>query len=189
MTWLALAIIALLVVAIAARLMAKKITSQTGLPSGKLVYSDTGFAVGKLGPLTRNEYGEKLEKPLVSKRYGLTGRPDYLVETDDGIIPVEIKSAKMPASGQPYDSHIFQLIAYCLLVEDLLDADVSYGIIRYRDAEVSIEYTSELRDELLDIIDEMREARSASDVHRNHDERGRCASCGMRDICDESLVP
>jgi Domain of unknown function DUF83. len=80
-----------------------------------------------------------------------------------------------------------QLAAYCLLVEDLLDADIPYGIIRYRDTEIMVEYTSELRAELLDIMEEMRAARSSRDVHRSHDERGRCANCWMRDVCDESL--
>jgi CRISPR-associated exonuclease Cas4 len=145
------------------------------------------FDLLKIGPLTSDEYGQKLEKPLISKQYGLIGRPDYLVRTDDGIIPVEIKSARLPSSGQPYDSHVMQLAAYCLLVEDLLDADVSYGIIRYRDAEISVDYTSELRAELLDLIEEMRTARSSRDVHRSHNESGRCANCWMRDVCDESL--
>jgi CRISPR-associated exonuclease Cas4 len=188
MSWLGLIFIALLVATIAAHLLAKRATLQTGLPSGKVIYSDTGFAIGKLGPLTTDEYGQKLEKPLISKRYGVVGRPDYLVQTDEGIIPVEIKSARLPSSGQPYDSHVMQLAAYCLLVEDLLDADIPYGIIRYRDAEIRVEYTSELRAELLDLIDEMRTTRSSRDVHRSHDESGRCANCWMRDICDEALV-
>ncbi|MEN3334827.1 MAG: CRISPR-associated exonuclease Cas4 [Blastocatellia bacterium] len=188
MSWLILSLIALLVAAIAARLLAKRATSQTGLPSGKVIYSDTGFAVGKLGPLTTDEYGQKLEKPLISKRYGVVGRPDYLIETVDGIIPVEIKSAKLPASGRPYDSHVMQLATYCLLVEDLLDADVPYGMIRYRDAEIRVEYTPELRADLFDVIEEMRAARLSRDVHRSHDERGRCANCWMRDGCDESLM-
>src|SRR5437763_3044380 len=107
---------------------ARRVAAQTGLPEGKLIYSDTGFVTGKLGPATTDEYGRKVERPLVSERFGLIGRPDYLVETGDGIIPVEVKSARMPASGQPYDSHVLQLAAYCLLVEDLLDPEVNGGI-------------------------------------------------------------
>jgi CRISPR-associated exonuclease Cas4 len=187
MSLFSIAFIVLLVAAIVARLLAKQATWQTGLPTGKVIYSDTGFAVGRLGPLTTDEYGQKLEKPLISKRYGVVGRPDYLVQTDDGIIPIEIKSAKMPLSGHPYDSHIMQLAAYCLLVEDLLDTDVPYGIIRYRDAEIRVEYTPELRADLLDVIEEMRVARLSRDVHRSHDERGRCANCPMRTVCDEVL--
>ena len=38
----------------------------SGLPPGEVVYSDTGAE-------------EALEAPLISRRYGLVGRPDYLV--------------------------------------------------------------------------------------------------------------
>ena len=39
---------------------------RTGLPAGEVVYSDTG-------------QWEKQEQPLNSRRYGLVGRPDYMV--------------------------------------------------------------------------------------------------------------
>ena len=187
MNFLAAALVVLLVAAIAARRLAKRMAARSGLPAGRLVYSDTGYAVGKLGELATDEHGRKVERPLLSQRHGLVGRPDYLVETDDGIIPVEAKSAKMPASRRPYDSHVFQVAAYCLLVEDALGARVPYGVIRYRDGEIQVDYTPELRDALLEVIAEMRAARAAGDVHRSHDERGRCANCSMRGVCDEAL--
>ncbi|MFL6274278.1 MAG: CRISPR-associated protein Cas4 [Blastocatellia bacterium] len=188
MIWLLVAFVICIALAATIDRVAHRLASQTGLPEGKLIYSDTGFVTGKLGPATVDEYGQKVERPLVSERYGLIGRPDYLVETDDGIIPVEIKSAKLPASGQPYDSHILQLAAYCLLVEDLFDPEIDCGIIRYRDAEVRVDYTPQLRIVLLDVIEDMRAARLAPDVHRSHDESGRCAGCRMREVCDEALV-
>jgi CRISPR-associated exonuclease Cas4 len=187
MTWLVLVIVLLLVVAFSAYALSKSMASRTGLPGGELLYSDTGFAVGKLGSVSRDELGQKQEKPLVSQRFGLIGRPDYLVRTSEGIVPVEIKSAKYPFSGRPHDSHAMQLAAYCLLVEEVLGANAPYGIIQYRDCEVSVDYTPELRAELLDILDEMREARRSSEVHRSHDDSRRCANCYMQDYCDEAL--
>ena len=80
---------------------------RSGLPTGSVVYSDTA------------EWQEP-EEPLRSRRYGLVGRPDYLVQMRDGgrrfVVPVEVKSRARPA--RPYDSHVLQLGAYCLLVED-----------------------------------------------------------------------
>ncbi|HJQ26800.1 MAG TPA: CRISPR-associated protein Cas4 [Blastocatellia bacterium] len=188
MIWLLVAFLICVVLASVIDRAAHRVASQAGLPEGKLIYSDTGFAIGKLGPVTTDEYGRKVERPLVSERFGLIGRPDYLVDTGDGIIPVEVKSARLPASGQPYDSHVLQFAAYCLLVEDLLDPEVDCGIIRYRDAEVKVAYTPQLRIVLLDVIEDMRAARRAAEVHRSHDERGRCAACRMREVCDEALV-
>lgn len=187
LTWLILIAVALLILALSAFSLSKRMSSKTGLPEGELVYSDTGFAVGKLAPTSRNDLGEKQERPLVSERFGLTGKPDYLVKTREGVVPVEAKSASLPASGRPHDSHIFQLAAYCLLVEEALNAPVPYGIIRYRDGEVAIDYTPELKESLLDILDEIREARGFDEVHRSHDEARRCYGCYMREVCDEAL--
>src|SRR5215470_14817351 len=187
MIWSLLGSVILLLAAITANAISKRITSRSGLPAGRLIYSDTGFATGKIGPVARDETGQKQESPLISEKYGLIGRPDYLVETDEGIIPVEAKSARLPSNGQPFDSHVFQLVAYCLLVEDVLGSDVPYGVLRYRDREVQIEYTRELRAELLDLLDEMRKARKMAEVHRDHDDARRCANCYLRDACDEAL--
>lgn len=152
-----------------------------------MVYSDTGFATGKLGGTVTDERGVKQERALVSRKRGLVGRPDYLIRTREGVVPVEAKSAARPASARPYDSHVFQLAAYCLLVEDELGERVPYGVIRYRDAEVRVEYTQELREELLRLLEEMREARDAEEVHRSHEDARRCARCSVRDFCDERL--
>jgi CRISPR-associated exonuclease Cas4 len=178
----------LVCVAVAAQIIARRRARSTGLPSGSLVYSDTGFAVGKLAPARVNAEGERQERALVSRKFGLTGRPDYLVRTSEGIIPVEAKSTRRPANGLPYDSHLMQLAAYCLLVEDALGARVPYGLVRYADGESRVEYTPELRETVLEIIAEIRDAREAEEVHRSHDERKRCASCGYREVCDESLA-
>jgi CRISPR-associated exonuclease Cas4 len=70
----------------------------------------------------------------------------------------------------------------------VIDADVPYGIIRYADAEVIIDYTDDLRDELIELLDEMRQARNAEEVHRSHSEARRCSRCSMREICDEALA-
>ena len=177
----------LLAVAVAARIIARGQARRTGLPRGSLIYGDTGAPVGRVAPVTTNEEGERQERPLVSRRHGLTGRPDYLVRTREGVVPVEAKSTRKPASGVPYDSHLMQLAAYCLLVEDQLGEPVPYGVVRYRDAEVRVEYTTQLREALLELLEEMREAREADEVHRSHEEPPRCAACSYRDACDEAL--
>jgi len=44
-----------------------------------------------------------------------------------------------------------------------------------------------LREEVLTILEEVREAQAAPDVHRSHNDPRRCAGCSMREICDEAL--
>ncbi|HEX8128277.1 MAG TPA: CRISPR-associated protein Cas4 [Pyrinomonadaceae bacterium] len=187
-TLLSLVFVLLLLTAAGAWLAARRGARRAGLPEGRVIYSDTGAPVGRIAPVTLNERGERQEKPLLSHRHGLVGRPDYLVQTDEGVVPVEAKSAACPPNGVPYESHLIQLACYCLLVEETTGAHVPFGVIRYRDRQLRVDYTDELREALLALLAEMREARRASDVHRSHEETPRCAACSYRAICDESLA-
>ena len=192
MIWLALLLCLLLAAAAAARAAARRESKRSGLPAGALLYSDTGRPVGRVAPAEVNREGVRQERPLVSRSLGLVGRPDYLIEAEGGVVPVEVKSAACPKGGRPYDSHLAQLAAYCLLVEDVLGARVPYGLVKYRDREVRVEYTPELRARALALIGEMREdsaaANAGREVHRSHDDPRRCAGCSVRDACTESLV-
>ncbi|HEX3558526.1 MAG TPA: CRISPR-associated protein Cas4 [Pyrinomonadaceae bacterium] len=189
MTLLLLLLCLLVLAAATAANAARREARQTGLPAGTLLYSDTGRPVGRLAPAEVGAEGFRQERPLVSSSLGLVGRPDYLIEADDGVVPVEIKSTACPADGRPYDSHVAQLAAYCLLVEDVLGEPVPFGVIRYRDREVRVEYTVELREHALALLEEMRAASNeGEEVHRSHQDPRRCAGCSLRDACTESLA-
>jgi CRISPR-associated exonuclease Cas4 len=188
MIWLVALLCVLVFISLLARIAARSASRRAGLPSGTLLYSDTGMAVGRIAPLTVNAEGLKQERPLRSEEFRLVGRPDYLIKTEQGIIPVEVKSTLCPPDGRPYDSHIAQLAAYCLLVEDVLDAVVPYGIMRYRDREIRVDYTAEMRDGIIALLEEISAARLADDVHRSHEDVRRCRGCSMREVCTESLA-
>lgn len=145
---------------------------KVGLPSGRVVYADTGD-------------WRSPDKPFFSAKYGLTGRPDYLVETRAGLIPIEVKSRTAPS--QPYPSHVLQLAAYCLLVEDVEGQAPRHGLIRYADAVFEVDYTPALRRELLELLDAMRRSQHGN-VPRSHQEARRCAGCGYRPACDQALT-
>ena len=144
-----------------------------GLPGGRVIYTDT------------RAWG-KLEQPLFYAGLGLTGKPDYLVQQNGQIIPVEVKSGRAPEA--PYDSHIFQLASYCLLVEKTYGKRPPYGIIHYNDRDFAIDYTEELESRLLDILTEMKHDSRKADVPRSHEQASRCARCGYRKVCDQRLA-
>ncbi len=144
----------------------------SGLPGGRVIYADTR----QWGPV---------EKPLYNSELGLTGKPDYLVEQDGQIIPVEVKSSHAPEA--PYDSHIFQLAAYCLLVERVFGKRPAYGILHYPNRTFAIDYTAQLENTLLDLLLEMRSQASLKDVPRSHESTGRCKGCGYRSMCEQRL--
>lgn len=146
---------------------------KAGLPGGRVIYTDT------------RAWG-RLERPLYDPELGLTGKPDYLVEAQGHIIPVEVKSGRAPAA--PYDSHIFQAAAYCLLVERTMNTRPPYAIIHYDDRDFAVDYTPEMEDALLDVLADLRRDELRVNVPRSHEESRRCARCGYRQECDESLT-
>ncbi|HEX7958063.1 MAG TPA: PD-(D/E)XK nuclease family protein, partial [Pyrinomonadaceae bacterium] len=192
MIWLLLLLVLLVAAAALAFAAAARESGRAGLPKGSVIYGDTYRPVGRVAPAVVGPEGRKQERPLVSRALGLTGRPDYLIEVEGGVVPVEAKSTACPPGGRPYDSHLAQLAAYCLLVEDVLGRTVPYGLVKYRDREVRVEYTPEMREHALALIEAMKYDAEASafgaEVHRSHEDPRRCGGCSLRDVCTESLA-
>ena len=160
----------LLLAAVWLALRARRGQRRSGLPEGRLVYADTGR-------------WSEVARPYFSQRYRLTGKPDYLVDTEEGLVPVEVKHTAAPPGGRAYESHIMQLAAYCLLIEEAYGQRTTHGLIRYDDATIQIDYTPALRQHLLDLLDQMRADRKLRDVKRSHDAPARCRSCGVHHAC------
>jgi len=143
---------------------------RSGLPQGRLVYADTGR-------------WSEVARPYFSQRYRLTGKPDYLVDTEDGLVPVEVKHTAAPPGGRAYESHMMQLAAYCLLIEEGHAQPPTHGLIHYDDATIQIDYTPALRQHLLDLLDQMRADRKLREVKRSHNDPARCRACGVHHAC------
>jgi CRISPR-associated exonuclease Cas4 len=143
-----------------------------GLPSGRVIYTD------------HKQWGE-VDKPLYDPTYNLTGKPDFIVETNQGFIPVETKSSR--GIQKPYDSHIYQVAAYCLLIDQTYGVRPEYGILHYPNQDFAIDYTQELEQSLIEIIREIRSLIKRRSVDRSHSSNNRCQSCGFKEICDQSL--
>ena len=143
------------------------------LPAGEVLYRDTEQKF--------------VEETLYSERYGLVGRPDYIISGPDGMVPVELKKGGCPLRG-PYQNHQAQLFGYCLLVEDAYNTVVSHGVLRYADREVRIEFTPKSRAWVLQVLAAVAAAKQSGLVSRNHSSAGRCRGCSLRHGCVESLV-
>ncbi len=162
----------LIVIAIFILWQARQRQKSLGMPAGRVIYVDT------------RAWG-KVEQPLYDPVLSLVGRPDYLVEQGDRVIPVEVKSSRI--TDAPYDAHIYQLAAYCLLVQRLMGKRPPYGILHYPNRTLAIDYTSQLEASLLALLEEMRTQDRHKEVARSHDSGARCQSCGYRSICDQRL--
>lgn len=138
------------------------------LPDGEIIYVDDL----KKSPLMRSE------------KYKIWGRPDLLIKKGEDYIPVEIKTGRIPRG--PLFSHIMQLTAYMVLVEENYKAP-PYGLLKYGPVIYKIDYEEDLKNLMLEKVKEMRRALETGEVHRNHHKVGKCLHCSRRDICPERL--
>ena len=130
-----------------------------------------------------------LHKPgrvLFSSKYGLTGKPDYIVRQENYLIPVEVKTG---LHIQPEKNHIMQLAAYCQLVDENYRRFTPYGILVYYDTgkQFTISFDPKLRFELENTLKEMREILKTKKVIRNHNSPERCKICSMNKYCTQKL--
>ena len=155
----------LLLLGLAFLLLAFWLRRRMRLPSGLILSSDAGAQPGRL---------------LSSERYGLHGRPDYLIRQGRQVIPVELK----PGQDRPYPSAIMQLMAYCLLVEEHYGRP-DHGLLLLRSGAHRIAYTDARRAELLATLAAMRDAPPVP--HRNHQQPARCRACTFAPVCTQAL--
>ena len=146
-------------------------SADAGMPRGRLISVDLERR-GRAAPV------------LVDPQLNLTGKPDLLLETRRGWVPVEIKSG--PAPARPHVSHALQLTAYCRLVQAAHRRRPPYGILQYADRGYQLPYTRRMESRLLQLID-LIEAQAQELPDRSHNEPARCAGCGYRSTCDQRL--
>jgi len=178
-TWLLplAAVLALLLLLIGGGvlLLARRQRTRTGIPWGDMVFADMDE--------------EAVNEPIMSRKLGLVGKPDMLLRRKERgreiLVPVEVKSQRMPR--EPRRSHVLQLGAYLLLVEEVFGITPEFGILRYADGDAPIAFTPELRADVLEVASRIRAARNAEDVPRSHDDPKRCVNCGYRHACDQAL--
>jgi len=117
---------------------------------------------------------------LRSVRYRIAGRPDAVRRLPDGRrVPVEVKSRPTPSRG-PAPSHVVQVRAYCLLLEDVYGVAPPYGLLRYSDGEFQVRWDAEARRELI----ELRARLDRPYRGEATPSRARCGRCPWRSVCD-----
>ena len=117
---------------------------------------------------------------LVSRRYGLTGRPDRIVKVGRHYIPEEKKPGL-----KVYDSYRAQLGVYLLLVEEHYGVRPPYGVLVLGDGRrVKIAQSEALRGWVLAMAEGIRRHRQQLGVALPPPANPRhCLGCGQRGHC------
>ena len=168
---------ALIAAGVAALLLSVFLASRTGLSSrSEVMASDTG---------------QNRVKKLWDPETGLVGQPDYILRERVGfskkLVPVEVKPTRK--GTRLHHSDEMQSTVYMLLMRAEYGKEFAgYAYVRYKEKTFRVRLTRELERLCLQYVGEIRQARQAHNVHRNHDQRVRCLSCAYRPLCDESLA-
>lgn len=173
MNWLLWGGIGGLLAAILLWWVSSRLRKQSGLPTGRVIYSDT-------------RTWRECPEPLYASSLNLAGKPDYLILKWNYTLPVEVKSA--PAPVEPYRSHVLQLAAYCYLVHESTGQRPPHGVLHYADRTFAIPYTRDLERELEDTVAWMREDLGDGLAERSHSDPARCRSCSYASYCDQKLA-
>jgi CRISPR/Cas system-associated exonuclease Cas4 (RecB family) len=60
--------------------------------------------------------------------------------------------------------------------------------VQYKSTSFEVELTRDLESNIRRLVGELRRARRAASVHRNHASPARCRSCPVNNHCDERLI-
>ena len=148
----------------------RKLKNKHKIPTGNITYQDLS----------------RPAKPFFSKRYKITGKPDYIIKNKNYFLPIEVKTSSYT---EPQENHILQLAAYCQLIEENYKKFVPYGFLIYSDvSRFKIPFDPKTRFELESTINNIRNIMKSGKISRNHSEIGRCKNCSMRQFCDFKLL-
>jgi CRISPR-associated exonuclease Cas4 len=120
---------------------------------------------------------------LSSARLGLNGKLDLLIDSPEGLFPVDFKWT----TERPHRNHVFQLCAYALLLEDHFQQPVTKGfvyLIPVSDA-VVFDLTRDLKDQTRTMLEEIRRMIEAEEMPPPTPVRNRCADCEYRNFCGD----
>lgn len=114
-----------------------------GVPGAQIIYSD-----------------EDDNRLLISEKYDLQGKPDYIFQTLLGgaYIPVELKSTKLKENEYyPHEGDLMQLAAYFLIIEDVYGKQPKQGRLIYKNRMFIIKNNRSIRKQLNKYLKEMRQ--------------------------------
>jgi len=179
-----LATFALLVVALIWTLLATTRLQAALTANKRIKENDKEGGLEELGDIRYSDDGDSIL--LEDEETGLRGRPDQITKIGEDLIPVELKTGRIPK--RPHKSHRFQILAYLHLIESMTGSPPPFGFLRYGTESVfSIEWNQEERDKLFSVIKEIQRISVNGGAKRDHNRPGKCVSCSRREECPDKL--
>ena len=119
---------------------------------------------------------------LRSSRLGLVGRPDHLLRSGDALIPVDQK----PSARRVQPSHVMQIAAQCLLVEETYGVRPPFGIVVLAGGTgAKVSFTPDVERRLLRTKAQMRELVATQAKPGPRRVAPKCQACSFVETCWE----
>lgn len=120
---------------------------------------------------------------LISHRWKLKGRSDYLIEDVGKFIPLEVKSGRSN-QGNPFFNDVMQLMCYVLLLEDHFGSKIEEGQIMYlrNPPPISVKKTVRRISLLKKYLKQMHLYSRRKILPKNQKEN-KCWRCSYHDFC------
>jgi len=119
---------------------------------------------------------------LKSEKLRMSGYLDALLTNGSEYVPLEFKDAEKPPGKKPPPNHYYQLVAYALLIEDVLNILVRRGLIYYAksDALIEVIITQEAKGYVMKIIQKIRRF---IEIGTPPQPSKKCSNCGYKLYC------
>jgi len=130
------------------------------------------------------------EHRIHSEKLQLKGIIDRIEIYDEGYVPIELKTGKMPKEGV-WPGHRIQIAAYAMLIEEKFKTSVKEGFIQYLDAKETrrISINPFMKQEIINLVKEVQDLLENKDIPNYCENRNKCTNCGLRETCyNESEV-
>jgi len=118
---------------------------------------------------------------LQSRRLGLSGKMDLMIETEAACFPVDFKFT----TGRPHRNHRYQLGGYALLIEEAYGKAVETGFVYLipKDDAVVCPLGPELKADCLRVLAEIRAMIEGERMPGPNVSRNRCTDCEYQNYC------
>jgi CRISPR-associated protein Cas4 len=124
------------------------------------------------------------EVRIESEKLQLVGVIDQLHDYGPHVVPVELKTGKMPREGV-WPGHRVQAAAYALMLQEHSGREVREAVVHYLDGNEKrqIIINPFMREEIVFLVKEIQELLANTLLPEYCDSRQKCAACGLRTQC------
>lgn len=127
------------------------------------------------------------EIKITSPNLQLKGIIDQIEVWKNRLVPVELKTGKMPFDGV-WPGHRIQLGCYALLLEEKYGSSIEYGYVHYLDHEEKrlIKINHFLRSEINDLVKKVQTLMVSREIPELCGNENKCNACGLKETCSNN---